>query len=116
MAMLYDITGHALLSPEAAQLGGSELETYARAAEVLLGLLKIPLFTGDYALRAADAVALQVSYLVESGIEAFILSDQWRGARRSVYRGGARRMPPLHPVAKKIITQIKPRPEGSIGR
>lgn len=116
MASMYDVTGNALLSPEAAMLGPTELETFSRASEVLLGLNKLPLFTGDDLERCKDAVAMQVSYLVESGIEGFILEELWRGARRATYRGGSRRMPPIHSAARKIISRIRPRPEGSIAR
>lgn len=107
--MIYDVLNHKLLSDAAKDLEPDELETHARVAETLLGLLKFSPFAvdTDSYLRAADAVALQISFQVESGIEAFILTHETRGARTRDYRGRGR-MPPIHPTARKIISAIKP--------
>lgn len=109
--MIYDVTAHPLLSDQAAALGPSELEAHARVAETSLGLLNFTAFVDgtDKYDRATDAVALQINYQVEAGIEAFIMSGESRGARRRSYRGGSRkRMAPLHPMARKIVNAIKP--------
>lgn len=109
--MLYDIADHPLLSEEAAQLGSLELGAQARMAETLLGLLTFPAFDQatqqDKYDRATDAVALQVNYQVEAGVEAFLTTSSRRGARGRSYRGRGR-MPPVHSAARKIITAIKP--------
>lgn len=109
--MLYDITDHPLLTEEAAQLGPTELNAHARMAETLLGLLTFTAFDpttdADNYARATDAVALQVSYQVEAGIEAFLTTSDRRGGRSKTFRGRGR-MPPVHSAARKIINAIKP--------
>lgn len=107
--MLYDILDHPLLSDGAKDLDSAELATHARVAETLLGLLKFTAFAEgtDFYDRATDAVALQVSFQVEAGIEAFILTHETRGARKKDFRGRGR-MPPIHPTARKIVSGIKP--------
>lgn len=110
--MLYDIADHPLLSEEAAQLGSLELGAQARVAETLLGLLTFTPFNQttdqDKYDRATDAVALQVSYQVAAGVEAFMLINDRRGLRTKHYRGRGR-MPPVHSAARKIINAIKPK-------
>lgn len=109
--MLYDVADHPLLSEEAAQLGPSELNAHARVAETLLGLLAFPAFDATTATdkydRATDAVAMQISYQVAAGIEAFLANSDRRGQRTRNFRGRGR-MPPVHSMAKKIISAIKP--------
>lgn len=110
--MIYSVTAHPLLSDQAAALSGPELDAHARVAESLLGLDTFtpfdPIQKTDFYNRATDAVALQVSYQVESGIEAFVMSGESRGARRRSYRGGShRRMQPLHPTSRKIVSSLK---------
>jgi hypothetical protein len=109
--MLYDVADHPLLSEEAAQLGSLELGAQARMAETLLGLLAFtafdPITDQDKYDRATDAVALQVSYQVAAGIEAFLSILDRRGLRIRHYRGRGR-MPPVHSAAKKIISAIRP--------
>lgn len=109
--MLYDIADHPLLSEEAAQLGPVELGAQARMAETLLGLLTFTVFDPttqqDKYDRATDAVALQVSYQVAAGIEAFLTTSSRRGQRQNNYRGRGR-MPPVHSAARKIVNAIKP--------
>lgn len=119
MAMLYDITAHPLLSDETNHLSETALSAQARVAETLLGLLKFtpfsPVSQPDLYSRASDAVALQVNYQVESGIDAFILSSMSRGGRANTFRGG-RRMPPIHGLAKKIVSSIRPVGSAATGR
>ncbi len=106
-----------MLSDDAKDLGPASLEAQARVAETLLGLLTFTPFVlltqPDLYARATDAVALQVSYQVEAGVDAFILMAQTNGGRTQSYRGG-RRMPTIHGVAKKIVSQIKPRETAGI--
>ena len=112
MANLYDVSDHPLLSDDARLLEPNNLDAQARVAETLLGLLLFSPFNritdADKYNRASDAVALQVSYQVEAGLDAFILSELIKGGRQTKFRGG-RRMPIIHGVAKKIVSQIRPR-------
>lgn len=112
MANRYDITDHPLLSDDARDLGPNSLDAQARVAETLLGLLTFTAFSvvtqADLYSRAQDAVALQVNYQVEAGLDAFILMSLAKGGRSMSFRGG-RRMPTIHGIAKKIVSQIKPR-------
>lgn len=109
--MLYDVADHPLLSEEASQLGSLELNAQARMAETLLGLLLFPAFdpttNTDKYERATDAVALQVNYQIAAGIEAFLSTNDRRGARSKTFRGRGR-MPPVHSAARKIVNAIKP--------
>lgn len=115
----YDVTAHPLLSEEAQDLGPATLDAQARVAETLLGLLDFtafdPVTQADQYARASDAVALQVSYQVEAGMDAFILANQAKGGRSQTYRGG-RRMPIIHSLAKKIVSKIKPTTSTLTGR
>lgn len=119
MANLYDITNHPLLSDDAQALGATSLDAQGRVAETLLGLLDFTAFDqvtqADLYARATDAVALQVSYQVDSGVDAFILSQMTKGGRSITFRGG-RRMPIIHGLAKKLISKIKPTTTGLTGR
>lgn len=113
MANRYPIdNAHAMLSTAAKALGPTELATHSRIAETILGLLSFTAFdqtsSPDEFSRAQDAVALQVSYQVESGIDAFLLQNLGRGGRNLTFRGG-RRMPTSHPLARKIVQAIRPR-------
>lgn len=112
MAVRYSVTNHPLLSERASRLAAPELEAHNRVAEILIGLWKFAAFTEvgdpDKFAQATDAVAMQVNYQVESGIEAFILSNLVRGKREFVYRNGRHRMNPVHSMAKKIVNAIKP--------
>lgn len=113
---LYDVEGHPLLSEGAAELGPTQLEAHANLAEILLGFDTFTAFTDTDPKydKAAIAVALQVSYQVESGIDAFILIQQTRGSRSTTFRGAGRRgqrMVKVHPMAKQVFNAIRPRPE-----
>ncbi len=107
--MLYDIIDHPLLTDDARDLEPLDLEAHVRVAETLLGLLKFTAFAAgtDFYARASDAVALQVNYQAAAGIDAFTMANERRGARSMTYRGRTR-MPPIHPMARKIISGIKP--------
>lgn len=63
--MTFDVTSHSLLSDGAAALDPDTLAAHTRVAAAVLGLASATL-TDDEALLAADAVALQVSYQVDS--------------------------------------------------
>lgn len=119
MANLYDVTDHPLLSDDARLLDVDPLTAQARVAETLLGLLDFPPFDKvtslDLYSRAQDAVALQVSYQVDAGLDAFILSQMTKGGRSLSFRGG-RRMPIIHSLAKKIVSKIKPATSTLTGR
>lgn len=113
MALAYDVTGHPLLSEGAAALGPTELEANTRVAIALLLLDTFtidPITQVDDFEQARNAIALQVSYQVESGMDAFIASEIMNGQRRTIFRGGQRRMSLTHGAAKKIATQLRPKP------
>lgn len=112
---LYDVEGHPLLSEGAAELEPTALEAHASLAETLLGFGSFTAFASDdpkYS-KAQIAVALQVSYQVEAGINAFIMLQSVRGSRAETWRGGGRRgqrFPKVHPMARQVFNEIKPRP------
>lgn len=110
--MRYDVTDHPLLTDEAKQLGSETLEAQADVAEELLGLLLYPEFAAGSAKykSAQNAVALQVSYQVECGMDAFISASIARGARGNRFRG-ATRMPLVHGQARRIVSRIRPKAE-----
>jgi hypothetical protein len=85
---LYPVDGHPLLSPAAAALDADALEAQSRVAERVLGLADTN-FTGDDAITASDAVALQVSYQVAMPPEQAIILSETRGSRSVTYRGGS---------------------------
>lgn len=84
---LDDISGHALLSAEAAGLEPPALAEYAALAVDLLGLADATFDTGDPdLLKARRAVALQVNFLIEQGTDSAVYSSNSRGARSAAYR------------------------------
>lgn len=101
--MAYDITGNALLT---VTLGPTELAAHQQVASDLLGFTAVTEFTDEKKARAENAMSLQVVYQVEAGINAFLLASERRGARWQTYRGGNRKMPPIHPLAKKLATAL----------
>lgn len=108
----YNVTGHPLLSEQAASLGSTELTAHTQVAIALLKLDEFPQIdqvtaAADY-IQAANAVALQVSFQVESGIDAFFLANQTVGSRNMTFRGGSRRMPITHGIARKIANKLRP--------
>jgi len=109
--MTYDVTGHPMLTDGAEELGPTELAKHAEAAELLLKIssLDIVVFTeGSERYRHAQtAVALQVSYQVATGIEAFMLSSLTRARRTLNFRKGQRNMSVTHPMAKKIANSLR---------
>jgi hypothetical protein len=107
--MRYNVTGHPLLSQAVTDLGPDELTAHNEIAERLLGLLDIVEFQVNDQRRtdAITATAMQVNYQVEANIEAFILAEHTRGARRLVYRGGqTRKMGAIHPMARRIVAAL----------
>lgn len=101
--MAYSINNHSLLVGE---YGQGELQAQQRVAEMLLGLSDVAEFTTNpKKQQAEDAIALQVSYQKEMGIDAFAYYERVRGQRRDRYRG-TRRAPPIHPSARKIASKL----------
>lgn len=86
---------------------GQDLTAHQRVAEVLLGFSAVAeLVDATQHAQAEDAIAMQVSYQVECGIEAFVLQEVLRGHRRKRYRGGTHRMAPVHPMARKVASTL----------
>ena len=107
---LYNIIGHPMLSDAALQLGETELEAHAIAAEFVLKLTDFAApsdTTSDNYHRGQAAVAMQVSYQVECGIEAFILTSFSRGTRSTIFRRGGHNMSPTHPLARRIASKLR---------
>lgn len=107
--MIYDITGHPMLTGKAALLDSTELAAHAEVAEILLKFHTFTAFeagTDDYK-RAASAIAMQVSFQVESGVEAFVMASLHRGGRNFSFRKGNRNMPPTHNIAKKTANALR---------
>ena len=109
--MIYDVTAHHLLSPEARRVPPKELEQLVGVAEDLLGLAGSA-YGGEDEERAARAVALQVNHLVALGSDAFVFSSVSRGGRSWSFRGGTGggdAGPALvHPIAAAIVAALPP--------
>ena len=84
MAVLYPISGHALLSPAAVALGAN-LDAYAEAAE-RLQRLRGTRFRGDDAETAKLVVVFQVNALVSQGVTLSQVASVGRGARSITYK------------------------------
>lgn len=112
--MRYDISGHPLLTGEAAEMGPESLAAHTEVAEEVLGLLTYPEFgvDTDEWKSARNAVAIQVSYQVECGMDAFITASLTRGGRSKTFRGRSK-MPVVHAMAKKIANRIRPYEEST---
>lgn len=93
--MLYDITGHALLSPKAESLDADSLNVHATVAEHVLGL-RGTTYAGDDAALAAGYVALQVSAQVEADVESAVYSAYSQNGRSFTFRDSPI---PIHPLA-----------------
>ena len=106
---LYDITDHAMLTDAAKALSPEDLLAHNIAAEFVLRFADFTPFTAgsDNFARAQVAVAMQVSFQVECGIEAFVLSSFRRGSRAGDFRRGARNMTVVHPTARKIASKLR---------
>jgi hypothetical protein len=106
---LYDITDHPLLSPAVQNLGPETLAAHTEVAEALLRLSELAVFaaaTTEYT-QATNALALQVNFQVESGLDAYILQSLTRGARSQTFRGGKRHLT-VHPQAARIMRLLNP--------
>lgn len=97
---LYDVSGHPLLSPGAAALGRDELAEHNLLAEDLLSLAGTT-FADEDAARATRAVALQVNYQVEQGVDAAVYDVTMVGSRMLNYRDGI-----VHPIALELATLL----------
>lgn len=78
MAVLYDPTGHALLSAKAQALGPDILLAYADAAERELGL-KGTAFTGEDAATATLAVVYAINCALDRGPGGQLLQSEKKG-------------------------------------
>lgn len=101
--MAYDITANKIVKTE---VSPEELTAHQRIAERLLGFAGVAELTDTAKEEAEAAIATQVEYQLSAGVNAFIYSQQIRGARQETFRGGGRRMPPIHPIAKKLATAL----------
>lgn len=101
--MAYDIADNPLIKTE---LSPAELAAHQVVAETMLGFADEPELVNEDKARAEHAIALQVDYQAASGVNAFIYTQQIRGARQETFRGGGRRMPPIHPIAKKMASKL----------
>lgn len=86
MSALYDVTAHVLLSGGAKYLTPTELDAHASVAESLLGFAGLSVFSGESLDKAKQAVALQVSFQVEGGIDAAVVQSKTEGVRSMTYR------------------------------
>jgi hypothetical protein len=100
--MHYQILNHAFLSEDARALEQPALEAYARVAELVLGLSDTK-FDGKLATRAADAVALQVTYMVGLDPQGIALSAWSQADRSETVR---ERLPDAHPWALRIVATL----------
>jgi hypothetical protein len=100
MAALYDIVGHAMLSPRTKVYGSDVIAVYTDAAERLLGLKDIPVVTDPDDLATVQAaVAMQVDLMLTVGTEGYVASSVSRGQRSVSYRDDIR----LHPLAVELV-------------
>jgi hypothetical protein len=95
----YDVSEHGLLSDDAQALSEPELAAQNELAEVVLGLHEGDTYTGVKETTATLAVALQVNFQVEAGVEAYVLTASSRGARSKSYRDLVR----VHPIAAALM-------------
>lgn len=117
--MTYDIVEppHPLLDPVVRELiesgndGKARVIAQADVAEAVLdavaadagGTFTAPVWTNAQAVRAAHAVALQVSYQEVGGIEAWLYESTTRGDRSEGLRPD---LPPPHPIAATIVRAL----------
>jgi hypothetical protein len=104
--MLVDLTGNALLTGKVNALPTDKKTAQQNLAEALLNLTDafVGALSPTQLERVKMAVALQMNYQVEQGIDSFVLeseSSTQQGESRS-YREGA-----LHPQAKAIVEGIE---------
>src|SRR3954468_579468 len=101
MASTYSIVGHPLLSEDVTELDAAVQLAHAEVAERLLGLSGTHL-SGQDAIDASNAVAMQVNYQVAFPPETWAVKSEARGAISVTYRGEGE-MPPIAPMALRII-------------
>ena len=104
MALWYPVEGHPLLEEDALALDANQLREWAYVAERVLGLRgpNATLFTGDAALEAARAVAMQVSLLAAKDPETYFAERVGRGSEDMYYREGF----VIHPLAEQIVADL----------
>lgn len=108
---LYSIAGNPLLSTEAAALSPEALEAHNIVAEEVLGLVGTT-YTGDEAVRAAHAVALQVNYQVSLPPSVWSVKEEQVGPLKTVYRDN---LPPVNPFAASMVSSLLIAVTGSAG-
>lgn len=101
MAVRYDVSTHGLLSPDALALEEPEFTAQNELAETILGLNGTD-FEDEDEETALLAVALQLNYQVEAGVEAFVLVSTSRGARSKTFRD----VVGVHPQAATIVANL----------
>jgi hypothetical protein len=107
--VLYDPTDHALLSAEARGLQQADVEQFNEQAAVAQSMLGLndSTFSGTDAAKATRAVAMQLNYQLEMGIEGFSANAVSRGGRSTVYKTGAGARPVLvFPPAKRMVEDL----------
>lgn len=98
----YDVSEHGLLSADAIALSTEEFGAQNDLAEMSLGLLGTDLTDTDEDV-AMMAVALQLNFQVEAGVEAYVLLSDSQGARSRSFRDPS---VTLHPTALKLVTDL----------
>jgi hypothetical protein len=108
--VLYDPTDHALLSPEAKALMQNDADQFNEQAALAQSLLDLDgtSFSGADAATATRAVAMQVNYQLEMGLEGFTTNAVSRGSRSVVYKQGTGSRPVLvFPLAKRLVENLQ---------
>jgi hypothetical protein len=102
--MLYDATAHPLLSVQATQLAPEVLVEQNELAETLLELTGTNL-TGTAKETATRAVALQIAFQLEMGVEGYVFASESQGDRSGTYRGTGQ-APSVHPMAATLVASV----------
>lgn len=110
--MAYDISGHALLSPDAAALAVATFDEHAALAHDLLKLSGTAL-TGEAAEKAKRFLVLQVNYQVETGVDAAIYAMKVRGSRTVSYKSASGDL--IRPGLLEEVEDLLEEDEGSDG-
>jgi hypothetical protein len=107
--VLYDPTDHPLLSPEATNLKNGNADQFNEQAALAQTILNLDgtSFTGDDAATATRAVAMQLNYQLEMGLEGFTAAAVTRGSRSTVYKQGTGARAGLaFPLAKRLVDSL----------
>jgi hypothetical protein len=107
--VLYDPTDHALLSPEAKALQQNDVSQFNEQATIAQSLLDLDgtSYSGNDAATATRAVAMQVNYQIEMGMEGFTTNAVSRGSRSVVYKQGTGSRPVLvFPLAARLVENL----------